>query len=113
MPITRSRSSFSAASVQGENLNRNLELVRALDEIAARKDASVAQLAIAWVLTRGADIVPVIGTRRRRRWAEAVNALDISLTEEELSTIEAAVPADRVAGERYATAQMAMLDSER
>lgn len=98
---------------QGENLNRNLELVRALDEIAARKDASVAQLAIAWVLTRGADIVPVIGTRRRRRWAEAVNALDISLTEEELSTIEAAVPADRVAGERYATAQMAMLDSER
>ncbi|MGW5380572.1 aldo/keto reductase [Nocardia sp. NPDC003999] len=98
---------------QGENLDRNLELVRALNEIAARKDASVAQLAIAWALTRGADIVPLIGTRRRGRWAEAVRALDLSLTDEELSTIESAVPADRVAGERYATAQMAMLDSER
>ncbi|MGK8520705.1 aldo/keto reductase [Nocardia asteroides] len=98
---------------QGENLNRNLELVRALDEIAARKDVSVAQLAIAWASTRGPDIVPVIGTRRRERWAEAVAALDISLTDEELATIESAVPADRVAGERYATAQMAMLDSER
>ncbi|MEU6191273.1 aldo/keto reductase [Nocardia sp. NPDC047038] len=98
---------------QGENLDRNLELVRALNEIAARKDASVAQLAIAWALTRGADIVPLIGTRRRGRWAEAVRALDLSLTDEELPTIESAVPADRVAGERYATAQMAMLDSER
>ncbi|MET9289366.1 aldo/keto reductase [Nocardia beijingensis] len=97
---------------QGENLDRNLELVRALTEIAARKDASVAQLAIAWALTRGEDIVPLIGTRRRERWAEAVRALDLSLTEDELSTIESAVPADRVAGERYATAQMAMLDSE-
>ncbi|MEU2121165.1 aldo/keto reductase [Nocardia niwae] len=98
---------------QGENLDRNLELVRALNEIAANKDASVAQLAIAWALTRGDDIVPLIGTRRRERWMEAVRALDLSLTDEELSTIEAAVPADRVAGERYATAQMAMLDSER
>ncbi|MER7454608.1 aldo/keto reductase [Nocardia beijingensis] len=97
---------------QGENLDRNLELVRALTEIAARKDASVAQLAIAWALTRGEDIVPLIGTRRRERWAEAIRALDLSLTEDELSTIESAVPADRVAGERYATAQMAMLDSE-
>lgn len=97
---------------QGENLDRNLELVRALTEIAARRDASVAQLAIAWALTRGEDIVPLIGTRRRERWAEAVRALDLSLTEDELSTIESAVPADRVAGERYATAQMAMLDSE-
>ncbi|MFE7745989.1 aldo/keto reductase [Nocardia sp. NPDC057455] len=98
---------------QGENLNRNLELVRSLHEIAAHKDASVAQLAIAWALTRGEDIVPLIGTRRRERWAEAVDALDLSLTDEELATIESAVPADRVAGERYATAQMAMLDSER
>ncbi|MGV9336286.1 aldo/keto reductase [Nocardia sp. NPDC003726] len=98
---------------QGENLNRNLELVRALTEIAARKDASVAQLAIAWALTRGEDIVPLIGTRRRERWAEAVRALDLPLTEDELTSIESAAPADRVAGERYATAQMAMLDSER
>lgn len=98
---------------QGENLDRNLELTRALDEVAARKHASVAQLAIAWALTRSEDIVPVIGTRRRERWTEAVDALDIVLTDEELATIESAVPADRVAGERSATAQMAMLDSER
>ncbi|BDU02629.1 aldo/keto reductase [Nocardia sputorum] len=111
---TFATSDFRAHSprFQGENLDRNLELVRALTEIAARKDASVAQLAIAWALTRGDDIVPLIGTRRRERWAEAIRALDLSLTDEELSTIEAAVPADRVAGDRYATAQMAMLDSE-
>lgn len=111
---TFAASDFRAHSprFQGENLDRNLELVRALNEIAARKGASVAQLAIAWALTRGDDIVPLIGTRRRERWAEAARALDLSLTEDELSTIESAVPADRVAGERYATAQMAMLDSE-
>ncbi|WP_281916503.1 aldo/keto reductase [Nocardia sputorum] len=111
---TFATSDFRAHSprFQGENLDRNLELVRALNEIAARMDASVAQLAIAWALTRGDDIVPLIGTRRRERWAEAIRALDLSLTDEELSTIEAAVPADRVAGDRYATAQMAMLDSE-
>ncbi|MFI6039990.1 aldo/keto reductase [Nocardia sp. NPDC051321] len=98
---------------QGENLSQNLKLVDALAEIAAGKDVSVAQLAIAWVLTRGADIVPIIGARRRERWTEAAGALDVSLTEDELATIEAAVPADQIAGERYATAQMAMLDSER
>ncbi|MFI6167197.1 aldo/keto reductase [Nocardia sp. NPDC051052] len=98
---------------QGENLSQNLKLVDALAEIAAGKDVSVAQLAIAWVLTRGTDIVPIIGARRRERWAEATGALDVSLTGAELATIEAAVPADQIAGERYATAQMAMLDSER
>ncbi|MBF6302520.1 aldo/keto reductase [Nocardia amamiensis] len=98
---------------QGENLDRNLELVRALGEIASRRDVSVAQLAIAWALTRGDDIVPVIGARKRTRWSETASALDISLTAGELSAIESAVPAERVAGERYATAQMAMLDSER
>ncbi|KIA62669.1 aldo/keto reductase [Nocardia vulneris] len=98
---------------QGENLDRNLELVAALAEIATAKKVSVAQLAIAWVLTRGADIVPIIGARRRERWTEAVGALEISLTADELATIEAAVPGDRIAGTRYAPEQMAMLDSER
>ncbi|WP_280441963.1 aldo/keto reductase [Nocardia brasiliensis] len=98
---------------QGENLDRNLELVAALAEIATAKGVSVAQLAIAWVLTRGADIVPIIGARRRERWTEAVGALEISLTADELATIEAAVPVDRIAGTRYASEQMAMLDSER
>ncbi|QBS41600.1 aldo/keto reductase [Nocardia sp. CS682] len=98
---------------QGENLSRNLKLVDALAEIAAAKDVSVAQLAIAWVLTRGDDIVPVIGARRRERWTEAAGALDVSLTEDELATIEASVPAEQIAGARYAAEQMAMLDSER
>ncbi|MEV6070468.1 aldo/keto reductase [Nocardia sp. NPDC052001] len=98
---------------QGENLTANLRLVEALAEIAAAHQVSVAQLAIAWVLSRGADIVPIIGARRPERWTEAVAAVDIQLSEAELAAIEAAVPADQVAGGRYAEAQMAMLDSER
>ncbi|WP_280275353.1 aldo/keto reductase [Nocardia wallacei] len=98
---------------QGENLTANLELVEALAKIADQRGVKVAQLAIAWVLSRGTDIVPVIGARRADRWAEAVGALDIRLSEAELAELEAAAPADRVAGERYAPAQMAMLDSER
>lgn len=98
---------------QGDNLNRNLKLVDALAKIAGDKGVSVAQLAIAWVLARGEDIVPIIGARRRDRWSEAVGALDIQLTAGELADIEAAVPADQVAGDRYAAAQLAALDSER
>lgn len=98
---------------QGENLTRNLALVEALATLAADKGVSVAQLAIAWVLHRGEDIVPVIGARRPDRLAEAVGALDISLSAAELAAVEAAAPADAIAGDRYAAAQMAMLDSER
>ncbi|MFC8384220.1 aldo/keto reductase [Nocardia sp. NPDC057272] len=98
---------------QGENLTRNLRLVEALADIAATKQVSVAQLAIAWALSRGEDIVPVIGARRRTRLDETLGALAISLTPDELAVIEAAAPADAVAGERYAAEQMAMLDSER
>ncbi len=98
---------------QGENLTRNLRLVEALADIAATKQVSVAQLAIVWVLSRGADIVPVIGARSRTRLDETLGTLAISLTPDELAVIEAAAPADAVAGERYAAEQMAMLDSER
>ncbi|MFJ2834051.1 aldo/keto reductase [Nocardia sp. NPDC087230] len=98
---------------QGENLTRNLRLVEALAEIAAAKGVSVAQLAIAWALHRGEDIVPVIGARSRTRLTETLDALRIALTERELAAIEAAIPAAAVAGERYAPAQMAALDSER
>lgn len=98
---------------QGENLTRNLQLVKALAQVASQHDVSVAQLAIAWVLSRGTDIIPVIGARRRERWAEATAALALELTPEDLAVIEAAAPADAVAGERYAVAQMATLDSER
>jgi aryl-alcohol dehydrogenase-like predicted oxidoreductase len=95
-----------------ENLDRNLELAEALTHVAEAKGATAAQAAIAWVLSRGADIVPLIGARRRDRLQEALGALDLHLAGEDLHTIEAAVPADRAAGDRYDPRQMAMLDSE-
>lgn len=98
---------------QGENLARNLALVEALGAIAKSKGISVSQLAIAWVASRGSDIVPLIGARRRDRLAEAVAALDVSLSAEDLAAIEAVVPPDAAAGSRYAAEQMKMLDSER
>jgi aryl-alcohol dehydrogenase-like predicted oxidoreductase len=96
-----------------ENLPRNLELLDALEKIGQSKGATAAQLAIAWVLSRGSDIIPLIGTKRRDRLSEALSALDISLTAEDLAAIESAVPADAVAGERYDSPQLAILDSEK
>jgi aryl-alcohol dehydrogenase-like predicted oxidoreductase len=96
----------------GDNLERNLALVEALRAVAEAKSASVAQLAIAWVLSRGEDIVPLVGARRRDRLNEALGALDIELTPGEVAAIERAVPRDAVAGERYDARQMAILDSE-
>ncbi|MCC0098276.1 aldo/keto reductase [Streptomyces flavotricini] len=97
---------------QGENLQRNLDLVDALRKIAQDKGVSVAQTAIAWVLSRGEDIVPLVGARRRDRLAEALGAMAVELTEADLAAIEEAVPAGAAAGERYPAAQMAHLDSE-
>jgi aryl-alcohol dehydrogenase-like predicted oxidoreductase len=98
---------------QGENLDHNLKLVEALREVADSKAVSVAQIAIAWVLSRGKDIVPLVGARRRERLSEAIGALDVPLSPADLDKIEDAVPADAAAGDRYAGAQMQMLDSER
>jgi len=98
---------------QGENLQRNLTLLAALEEIAARHGVTTAQLAIAWVASRGRDIVPLIGTKRRSRLAEALGALEVSLSPDELAEIEAAVPSSEVAGDRYEPGQMAALDSEK
>ena len=98
---------------RGENHARNLELLAALEAIANSKGVTAAQLAIAWVASRGDDIIPLIGTKRRDRLDEALRALDLTLSTDELAAIEAAVPAGAVAGERYDAAQVAMLDSER
>ncbi len=98
---------------RGENHARNLELLAALEAIAEDKGATAAQLAIAWVASRSDDIIPLIGTKRRDRLAEALGALDLTLSADDLAAIEAAVPADAVAGDRYDAAQVAMLDSER
>ena len=98
---------------RGENLRHNLELVGALRTIATERGITVPQLAIAWALARGGDVVPLVGTRRRDRLTEALGALDVALAPEELARIEQAVPPDAVRGERYAPEQMVMLDSER
>jgi aryl-alcohol dehydrogenase-like predicted oxidoreductase len=95
-----------------DNLERNLELADALATVADNKGATAAQAAIAWVLSRGEDIVPLVGARRRDRLTEALGALELDLSDDDLATIENAVPADAVAGDRYDAPQMAMLDSE-
>jgi aryl-alcohol dehydrogenase-like predicted oxidoreductase len=73
----------------------------------------VTQLAIAWVLNRGADIVPLVGARHRQRLGEALGALQLELTAEDMKAIERAVPKGSAAGERYPLAAMKQLDSER
>jgi aryl-alcohol dehydrogenase-like predicted oxidoreductase len=97
----------------GDNHARNLELLAALEAIADDHGVTAAQLAIAWVASRGDDIIPLIGTKRRDRLAEALQALDLTLSTDDLAVIEAAVPAGAVAGDRYEAAQVAALDSER
>ena len=97
----------------GENLDHNLALVEALRGVSDELGITVAQAAIAWVASRGRDIVPLVGARTRVRLAESLGAAAVDLTEDQLARIEAAVPADRVAGERYPAAHMAALDSER
>jgi aryl-alcohol dehydrogenase-like predicted oxidoreductase len=96
-----------------ENHARNLELLAGLEQIAEARGATAAQLAIAWVASRGDDIIPLIGTKRRGRLAEALQALDLTLSDDDLAQIEAAMPAGAVAGDRYEPAQVATLDSER
>ena len=97
----------------GENLERNLALVEVLRALAAEKGATVAQLAIAWVLSRGEDVVPLVGARRRDRLDEALGALKLSLSPDDMALVERAIPAGAAAGERYPAAAMAQLDSER
>jgi aryl-alcohol dehydrogenase-like predicted oxidoreductase len=98
---------------QQGNVERNLALVDALRKIADAKSVSVAQIAIAWVLAQGDDIVPVIGARRRDRLTESLGALDVTLTKDDFAAIEAAVPRGAAAGDRYEAVQMAHLDSEK
>jgi len=106
-----------APRFQGANLETNLALVERLRAVASAIGASVAQVAIAWVIARAAtqqaSIVPLIGARRRDRLAESLGALDIRLSPDQIQEIERAVPAEAAAGERYPQAQLAHMDSER
>jgi aryl-alcohol dehydrogenase-like predicted oxidoreductase len=94
---------------QGENFKRNLELVERVEQIAREKQVTAGQLALAWVLSRGDDVVPIPGTKRRSYLEENVAAADVELSTEDLARIEEAAPAGATAGDRYAN--MATIDS--
>lgn len=97
----------------GENLAKNQALAPALKELAVARGKTAVQMAIAWVLARGEDIVPVIGSRKVAQLKEALGALDVQLFAEEIAKLEAAVPAAEIAGTRYDSHQMTKLDGER
>jgi aryl-alcohol dehydrogenase-like predicted oxidoreductase len=86
---------------QGENFRRNLDLVARVEEIADDKGRTPGQIALAWLLSRGEDIVPIPGTKRRRYLEENAEAADVELTEEELERLEQSFPRGAAAGERY------------
>ena len=95
-----------APRFQGENFQRNLDLVARIEAIAQRKGCTPGQLALAWVMARGEDIVPIPGTKRRRYLEENLAAAEISLTLGDLAEIDAAMPTGAAAGDRYAEAGM-------
>jgi aryl-alcohol dehydrogenase-like predicted oxidoreductase len=98
---------------QAGNVTRNLELVEKLRAIAVAKNLTVAQLAIAWVMARGGNIIPLVGAKTRDRLTESLGALNATLSPADLAEIESAVPPDAVAGDRYNEQGMRTLDSER
>jgi aryl-alcohol dehydrogenase-like predicted oxidoreductase len=112
-PLDRRDGRARAPRFQPENLQHNLALVDRLREIAAAHEVTPAQLAVAWVASRGEDIVPLVGARRIEQLREALGALELTLDARDLEAIERAAPADAVAGDRYPEAVLAGLDSER
>jgi len=94
---------------QGENFRRNLDLVARVSEIAQEKRCTPAQLALAWVLAQGNDIVPIPGTKRRKYLQENIGALDVDLTSEDLQRIDEVAAKDAFAGSRYPEAMMKLL----
>jgi aryl-alcohol dehydrogenase-like predicted oxidoreductase len=101
-----------APRFSAEHRAQNLALVDALSALADEQGVTVAQVAIAWVLARGEDVVALVGARTRERLAEALGALDLELGAEDLAELERAIPPDAAAGDRYPEQQMAVLDSE-
>ncbi|CAI1998564.1 putative oxidoreductase [Serratia fonticola] len=95
---------------QGENFARNLELVTKVSELARQKGVTPSQLALAWVMAQGENIVPIPGTKRRRYLEENVAAAEITLSEQELAAIEAVFPQTGVAGARYTTVGMELIN---
>ncbi len=98
---------------QGENLAANQRMIAKLQAIARGKGVSVAQLALGWILTKGSDIIPLVGARTQVQLNEALETMRLSFSADEIAAMERAVPEGSVAGDRYAAEQMAVLDSER
>jgi aryl-alcohol dehydrogenase-like predicted oxidoreductase len=96
---------------QGENLQKNLDLVKKVEELARRKNCKPSQIALAWVLAQGDDIVPIPGTKRRKYLEENVAALDVNLTAEELSKIDKIFPRGAAAGDRYTPQMKELIDA--
>jgi aryl-alcohol dehydrogenase-like predicted oxidoreductase len=95
---------------QGENFERNVELVREVETMASEKGCTAAQLALAWVLAQGEDIVPIPGTKHRKYLDENIGALDVKLSAEELARLEQILPPGAAAGERYHAQGMATVN---
>ncbi len=96
---------------QGENFQKNVDLVTKVEDIAKQKGCTAPQLALAWVLAQGDDIVPIPGTRRRTRLEENLKSLDVQLTAEDLKQIEETFPRGIVSGERYSEQMMKLIDA--
>jgi len=95
---------------QGENFAKNLELVERVEQVASAKGCTTAQLALAWVLAQGPDVVPIPGTRSRSRLEENAGAAGVELSDDELAEIDAVIPRDMIAGTRYPEQAMSMLN---
>ncbi len=95
---------------QGENFQKNLDLVRRVEQIAAEKKCKPSQLASAWVLAQGEDIVPIPGTKHRKYLEENVAALDVKLTEDDLRRIDEVIPHDAAVGSRYPEHMMQLVN---
>jgi aryl-alcohol dehydrogenase-like predicted oxidoreductase len=97
---------------QGENFQRNLDLVRKIEQLAAEKGMTASQLALAWILAKGKELLPIVGTKRRTYLTENLVALDIALTPDDMAQIEAVSPKEAVAGTRYPEATMRFMYGE-
>jgi aryl-alcohol dehydrogenase-like predicted oxidoreductase len=86
----------------GENLEHNLQLVARIEDMAREKGAAASQIALAWLLRQGDDVVPIPGTKHRRWLEENAGALDVQLSDDDLRRLDEAIPAGAVAGQRYA-----------
>ncbi|HUO43255.1 MAG TPA: aldo/keto reductase [Methylomirabilota bacterium] len=99
-----------APRFQGQNLQKNLEIIRHVETLAKQKGCSPAQLALAWVLGKGEDIIPIVGTKRRKYLEENIGAVQLALSPEEIREIDEAIPPGSAAGDRYPTPVMNLLN---